>query len=583
MDYQTQGQTQAQSQAHTVTRQQSPTNSGYGGYRVSEDHQGAPGTLLSDEQGYAAVHSYHNSPTLSNNQTLLTRAQAAPAGSGGGSTVGAPGGSSQPSSPFQVYQPIQQQLYSPYQPNSHIQMQDHRIDPYRSAYSQQQQHQMQQQGTFSPYHESSMPLEELNQMNYSSRYSLSSSNNGISMAGGGGNGQKYPMRALHSQDSNQALSASFHQQLHSQAGTTPPSSEFGGGRSDRYQDLDDGSLVGATTRQSSAMQHQYSLTDSNPSGGRNTRNGDEEEDENAEILQKVSGSPSSMSGYSSKAGGKNSKNKLKNKFSSADDSEEEGQERGELRQRDRKRCWCCSRRLCVYITFLILICLGVMLYFVLPRSPAFSFVSVESMGDPVVTNNQIQEPFLLKMRVDSSDSYVPIRFTTLEMTMWMKIDHTKIGSNDNLPSSFDIKPRTIQVIAVPMMMDYTSLKIDTNADGTLQELITACKPVDPSSGAIVPGINLTFGGKMFVWGLSWCTLSCECEGANNDRAIATATSLGNRSRSRRQYDDKCNPTNIYSLDNPDSKRTTIANWGSLNKLYSSDPYTYPTCLRRHCV
>ena len=85
----------------------------------------------------------------------------------------------------------------------------------------------------------------------------------------------------------------------------------------------------------------------------------------------------------------------------------------------------------------------------------------------------------------------------------MKIDQTNIGNNDNLPSSFVIHPRTIQVFSIPMVLDYTSLLVDTNADGTFQELITACKPVDLNSGTLVPGINLTFGGKMNVWGLSW--------------------------------------------------------------------------------
>ncbi|KAF9344358.1 hypothetical protein BGX26_004463 [Mortierella sp. AD094] len=455
-DYQTQG--YIQTQAHAGVRQQSPTNSGYGGYRASEEHQGAAGATLSDHSS--------NSPTLSDNHTLLAR----PAGSGG--SGGMPGGNS----PFQAYQPVQQHLYSPHQSNSHIptqDRQDYRVDPYRSAYSQQHQH-TQQQGSFSPYHETSVPLEDLNQMPYSSRYSLSSSNNGVSVGGG----QRYPMRTLHNHDSNQALSASFHQQPHSQAGTTPASSEFGGGRSDRYQDLEDGSLVGATARQSSTMQRQYSLADSNPGAGHQAKNGEEDEDENAEILQ---------------IGDKKS----------VEDDEEEGQERGELRYRDSKRCWCCSRRLCVYMTFVILICLGVVLFFVIPRSPAFSFISVASMGDPVVTNNEIQEPFSIQMQVDSSDNYVPIRISSVEMNMWMKIDMTKVGNNDGLPSSFVINPRTVQSISLPMVMDYTSLMIDTNADGTFQELIAACKPVDPSSGTTGLGINLTFGGKLHVWGLSW--------------------------------------------------------------------------------
>ncbi|KAF9175065.1 hypothetical protein BGX21_002901 [Mortierella sp. AD011] len=421
----------------------------------------AIGSCVVSEEHQRADYS-PNSPTLSDNQTLLSR----PVGSGG-----MPGGNS----PFQAYLPVQQQSYSPHQSSSHIptqDRQDYRVDPYRSAYSQHQHHQqqfqqMQQQGSFSPYHGTSVPLED----SYNSRHSLSSSN-GASMAGG----QRYPMRTLHSHDSNQ----------HSQGGATPASSEFGGGRSDRYQDLEDGSLIGTTNRQSSAMQHQYSLADSNPGAGHRVKDG-EREDENAEIL----------------TSDKKSKNKKTNKFISVEDDEEEGQERGEMRYRDSKRCWCCSRRQCVYMTFVLLICLAIALYFVIPRPPVFAFISVTSMGDPVITAGEVQEPFSIQMQVDSSSNYVPLRINSVEMSMWMKIDMTNIGNNNGLSSSFTIKPRTIQSVSLPMVMDYTSLMIDTNADGIYQDLIAACTPVSSSSGATSLGLNLIFGGKLYISGLSW--------------------------------------------------------------------------------
>lgn len=83
----------------------------------------------------------------------------------------------------------------------------------------------------------------------------------------------------------------------------------------------------------------------------------------------------------------------------------------------------------------------------------------------------------------------------------MKIDMTKVGNNDDLPSSFTFKAKQIQTISVPMVFDYTSLKIDTNSDGTFQQLLTACKPL--AAGATPIGLNLVFGGKLNVWGLSW--------------------------------------------------------------------------------
>ncbi|KAF9205907.1 hypothetical protein BGZ49_003318 [Haplosporangium sp. Z 27] len=499
-------QAQTQVQSHLGMRQQSPTNSGYG-YKIIEEHPIA-GAIPSDEQNSTPVYPYHGSPTLSDNQSLIARTQSGQTGSGG---AGVPGGSS----PFQSYQPVHQQAHSPHQTNSYIstqERQDYRVDPYRSAYSQQQQQQQQQfqqtqyQGSFSPYHESSIPLDDLNQSNYDSRYSLSSSNSGVGMV----SGQKYPMRSIHSHGSNQALSASYNQPSHSIEESTSAPSEFDSRRSDPYQEKEDASVIGTTTR-SSTMQNQYPLTDANSGRGVQVKNGEDEADENAEILHRLSrgghNRKSDYSSYSGKIGGKKSRNKKRSKFSSSvDDSEDEGQERGELRHRDGKRCWCCSRRQCVYITFLVLICLGIILFFVVPRSPAFSYESVTSMGDPAMTTNSVQELFSLQMRVDSSDNYVPLRITSIEMQasdkMWMKIDMTKVGNNNNIPSTFAIKP-TVQSISVPMTIDYTSLMIDTNADGTLQGLLSACQPVSTSTGGDVLGLNLVFGGTIHFSGLSW--------------------------------------------------------------------------------
>ena len=103
--------------------------------------------------------------------------------------------------------------------------------------------------------------------------------------------------------------------------------------------------------------------------------------------------------------------------SSDGDDEEEGQERGASRRRDGKRCWCCSKRLCVYMTFLMAILMAVALYFVVPRAPGFSFVSVSSMGNPVVSKNEFQEPFAVQIQVDNSENYLPLRLTSMDLNV----------------------------------------------------------------------------------------------------------------------------------------------------------------------
>ncbi|KAG0330097.1 hypothetical protein BG004_002181 [Podila humilis] len=396
------------------------------------------------------------------------------------------------------------------------------VDPYRSALSQQQlhQHHLQQQQqqqqhplqtSYSPYQahlvshgQSSpalMPYDDFSS-SYDSRYSISN----------GSQPNQYPMYPLSPQTSNQALTASYHQQqtMHSPVQQLPLVDLSGERRPQSRQSM---------SRQLSPRSQQTgSKAASSSAGSRRLQSEEEEEEENAEILQRASqgGTRSGMTLASHRSGGKTSNKKFKlgstsgsvkektNDDADIDDDEEEGQERGANRQRDSKRCGCCSRRLCVYMTFVIVICLAIAMYFLVPRSPAISFMSVAPDGDPVFSHGRMQESFTLQMRVDSSENYLPIKLTSIDMTVWYKLDQSKIGTNEGLSSAVTIRPRMVQTITLPMMFDYTSLKIDTNTDGTLQALISACTKDEPGSGKpTAPTLNLTFGGKMYVWGLSW--------------------------------------------------------------------------------
>ncbi|KAF9548431.1 hypothetical protein EC957_006647 [Mortierella hygrophila] len=401
---------------------------------------------------------------------------------------GGPGSDVGYSSPHLQYN--QPAGYQSYQNSPHMEPMEYRQDPYRSAYAQQQ-HQLQQQqhmGSFSPYQGSMVvpPFEDMSQGTHHSRLSLTSS----SVSGAS---QRYPMHVLQGHGSTQALTAFSQQQNRHHAGSVGPgssASEYGG-----HSEAD---IAERTRRQSSAAAN--SKGDSGI--GQRAKSDEDEQDENTEILARSSqsgdrtGAAAISRSSSQKKADKKSKKKHQKGLS--EESDEEPQERGENRYRDGKRCFCCSRRLCVYMTFLSLICLAVALFFLIPRAPGFSFLSVSSMGEPVITKYQFQENFGLQLRVDSSDNYLPLKINSIEMTVWLMVDQNKIGQNDGLPSSYTIKPKTIQTISIPMVFDYTSLMVDTNADGTYQNLIKACgTSVNPTD------ISLTFGGKINFWGLSW--------------------------------------------------------------------------------
>ncbi|KAI9234749.1 MAG: hypothetical protein BYD32DRAFT_438950 [Podila humilis] len=466
-------------------QQQQQQRQGYGSDDSYEHHPHmVEGGILSDDQAFAMLHhgSVSSSPTSA---SLLYH--------------GSPTMPNQYQAPLDGYHGHTSRAMSP---SPHMAP----VDPYRSAYSQQQLYQYQQQQhpyqqqPYSPYQthltsHGSSPMVSYDDVSSShdSRYSGSTKPN------------QFPMYSLSRQNSNQALTAAYqhHQQQLQHAQNLAR----------RDSSIDLAGAVRPHSQQSMTLlspqpMRAGSKTVSSSTGSRRLQSETEEEEENAEILQKVSqsGSRSGMT-LASRSTGKNSKRfgrggKEHKSSDIDDDDEEEGQEKGANRQRDGKRCWCCSRRMCVYMSFLFLLCLSVALFFVLPRSPAISFVSAQG-PDPVFSRGRIQESFTLQMRVDSSDNYLPIKLSSVEMTVWWKLDGTKIGTNEGLSSSVTIHPKMVQTISLPMAFDYQSLRIDPNTDGVLDTLTKACTPLPAGSTQLPNRLNLTFGGKMKVWGLSW--------------------------------------------------------------------------------
>jgi hypothetical protein len=230
------------------------------------------------------------------------------------------------------------------------------------------------------------------------------------------------MHVLQGHGSTQALTASYQQNRHhaGSIGLGSSASEYGG-RSE--QD------IAERTRQQASLaggNKHLSKEDASTTGQRAKSDNDDEQDENTEILARNSqsggdrtSSAATVSRSNSQKMGskKNKKNKKHQKGFLEESDEDEGQERGEDRYREKKRCFCCSRRLCVYMSFLSLICLGVALFFLIPRSPAFEFESVSSMGAPVITKNEFHENFGLQLQVDSSENFVPLKINSLEMTV----------------------------------------------------------------------------------------------------------------------------------------------------------------------
>ncbi|KAG0254673.1 hypothetical protein DFQ27_006723 [Actinomortierella ambigua] len=188
----------------------------------------------------------------------------------------------------------------------------------------------------------------------------------------------------------------------------------------------------------------------------------------------------------------------------SEDEMEEGQEKGALRRREPRCCCCRSRRVCVYTTFISLLVLAVVLFFVSPRVPVFAYDSVRSDVEPTIYKNHIEEPFVMRLRIDNSANWIPLSLNSLNLTMYYKLDNRKVGNNDGLTKSITFQPRQVQYMDFPMMLSYTSeWYIDLNSDGVFQDLIRACTPIPPSATTAPLGMNVQVLGKLNVWGLSW--------------------------------------------------------------------------------
>ncbi|KAG0025867.1 hypothetical protein BGZ81_006786, partial [Podila clonocystis] len=518
----------------------------HGGRGSSEDVREIPPHLLdgalTDEQAFAMMHAppaavhredlYRSSPTLTASQTLAANY-------------------ARPDSPFQAYQSYYQpysQLPSPliletgsvaYRSNTPAsgysspalisspymeeRSESRAADPYRSAYSQHHQQsstkgdahfQSPYLGSQNTHSLSSSPImNEDFSSSFESRYSGTSHN-------------KYPMHAL--QDPNQAPSSFYDE--HAKTATTASSDRGGGGGGagggggvlidselrDPDQELDmsaSGISAGEpssmhTKTSTSALQSSSQPSKADSSGTKKAQT--IEDAENDVILQKL-GVISKDSG--TRSGITHSSGRSRRKGQWTDDSDEEGLSRGAARRRigsqrrrrkEDEQCLCCSRKACLGLTFTFIICLAITLFFVVPRSPTFTFESVMSHDAPWIGKDRIREPFTIQIMVDSRSNYLPIRVEALDVTIWHKMSGDKIADNYDLPSEFVIEPRMTQVLNIPVRLDYKAQQLPGGEeDSTFALLVQACTPVsDPSMAARLPKLDLIVEGRLHVWGLS---------------------------------------------------------------------------------
>ncbi|KAG9327441.1 hypothetical protein KVV02_000390 [Mortierella alpina] len=513
------------------------------------------GEALTGEQAFKLMHppslahreeQYRQSPTLTASQTLAA-------------TYG-PRPDSPLYMPYQAHQAYQPPLPSPsiidtyrssagfsspglsphhaYFGSQHEDRSDHKADPYRSAYSLSASNSNNNNNnSTSPGHPFGSPylgsLSSSPNPNDDFSSSFESRLSGVSSQQQSSSSHpRYPL----GQDSNQALSASFYEGSRQQqnkkpattASTATSSENEGLSAQKEASSTTAAAATGLATSQSPSVytarsstlkkQHLSSLPSKTDSSATKKAKVDEDE-ENDVILQKLgvlsidsSNGSRSVGTRSGVTNGSGRSARRKGQWTDGSE-EEEGRRKGarnamagpqRRRENAPKRCCCCSRRACVYITFTSLISLAVMLFFIIPRTPTFTFESVSSLGPPIVTKNRIREPFAMQILVDSRENYLPIRIDQVDMVVLLKTHQVQIADNFNMASGFVLQPRREQIMSITMNLDYKTNEKDSATDRIFQQLIDVCTPVDTTdSSADIPGISLTIGGRLHVWGLSW--------------------------------------------------------------------------------
>ncbi|CAG8574343.1 4164_t:CDS:2, partial [Ambispora leptoticha] len=167
----------------------------------------------------------------------------------------------------------------------------------------------------------------------------------------------------------------------------------------------------------------------------------------------------------------------------------------------RKSCCCCSRRTCVFITFFVLLALGITLFFVWPRIPDVKILGASSNGQPTISVSPpiVKMDFNISIEIDNPDNWIPIRFNRIDAQVF---DLSTISTYDhpiaygNL-TNYALPPRQTTILQFPLTVDYIGKDIN---DPTVQDFLLACLP---QQGAKANTLNIRADITLYPWGISW--------------------------------------------------------------------------------
>jgi len=174
-----------------------------------------------------------------------------------------------------------------------------------------------------------------------------------------------------------------------------------------------------------------------------------------------------------------------------------------LEKRRRCGCPCCgcvSPQVCAIISFIVLVLLGVAIFFCYPRVPDVTFVGTSPVGTPQIGTNPVsfQFAFDLILLVDNSQNYIPFKFNHIDLQVFDQNNPSLRFPIANGTNSFTLQPRIASNVTFPITSNY----VPSNAsDPTLNNFVEACAPV--AADVKRPTLNLRAEIQLFIWGIDW--------------------------------------------------------------------------------
>ncbi|CED85518.1 hypothetical protein [Phaffia rhodozyma] len=148
----------------------------------------------------------------------------------------------------------------------------------------------------------------------------------------------------------------------------------------------------------------------------------------------------------------------------------------------------------IFFTFIFLICLGITLYFLIPRLPSYAFTVTQPFTMPSdATNDSIEfstlpanfsMPLSVQLQADTAGTYLPVHVTSLQATVYDVSTDKKVGKGswkDTFPA------KTLKTFEMPLEISYQAVN---STETTWVRWHDACAAIDSTGATTRPTLYL---------------------------------------------------------------------------------------------